>query len=225
MKVLQLNVAQRVSVVVDWSSLPAQKAAVYLNIRAIPDMYATDPAIPMPYEIIGGGLDVNFRGLVVFKQIGPLSGFVETADHLGNITLPIHHETNILAARPATPLVMPTPTHLMYLEIEFFADKYGVNRGSFNHIFHANAMTQTPPSLFKQTIFGKADNGADTPVSSDFHALNTPPQGIPPHHGLISGYELIGGNKNSQYFLPAGAVVLAVINNSKSLEIVNNLLS
>lgn len=137
-----LNVAQRSSLVYNWSAIPADVPAVWLRVHVMASMLPTDDIetfIP-PYEAgIPSAVPLNTEVLVVV-QFSPLEEGLVTPTYPPSsayappppqVSLPYPLDFNYLYATPVVPPPngLPAYTHAAYMEIEFYSDNTGVNYG------------------------------------------------------------------------------------------------
>jgi iron transport multicopper oxidase len=207
-----LNVAQRVSVLVNWAEVPANVNAVYIRVTAMADMYPIDinGYVP-PYELGNSSLyppslavpgakplNTTFVAIVQF-QAGTVPNYEGT---LPCPTAVPPSDSNLLSLHPLTPSAAPAPTHQMYMEIDFITAPSGVQYASFNDI---SSMPSGLPALFDYLLPGKLPPFFDfsTPASNPYNASSL----IPIY------YDALG-----QYSIPYGAVVDIFINNTDDGE-------
>jgi len=174
-----LNVAQRVSFVLDWSRMASSlvaSPAVYIRVNAMPGMYPSAPpflckcacspltrALPAAYDptepddglegsTSGKAFELTWLGVVRFTDDGAAPNGLPTyaPDSPPRVTLAPQAETNILVARPYPPTKAPAATRYIYLEVVFQADDSGVNRAYLNGATFPNF---TPAQLRSPTMF------------------------------------------------------------------------
>jgi FtsP/CotA-like multicopper oxidase with cupredoxin domain len=243
-----INVAQRVSFIVDWSTLTlANGSGVFLRASAMTDMYALDVTgyIP-PYEssmLVSAPqpLDPDYTAVFQFTPIAPdgtgavlpmyaANGSYGTPPVAPPIPAPqapspyagidpSNIDTNIFDAIPAVPLHMPPGSHQLYLEILFWVDEVTmVNRGHFNGISHTHNME----GGMMPSLYDKSVYGTPYGTASS----NTPGEyslsAYKPFGYAPTGEKLppkpIAFSDEAHYLLPPGAVVVVVINNTDSGE-------
>jgi FtsP/CotA-like multicopper oxidase with cupredoxin domain len=211
----EMNVAQRVSVLVDWSSVPANINAVYIRVNASISMYPIPIDAPAPYEIDitsplyipnAQPLNPNITAVVQFTSgattVAPnYVGVLESA----STAITDSNQINVL---PIDVNYAPAATHFFYSEIEFYADDSGVNRAHFNNI---SSMPMGYPLLYKYEL------GVDVPTAAsfdystaDFATQSGNLVGIFDYSHLTP----IKYNSLAQYYLPYGAVIEEFIFNS-----------
>ena len=236
-------VGQRVSVLVDWSTLPPATHAVgapagqgvFLRVQARTDVYGVPNAATWmnPFDAIVSGIApldplflaaVRFGGapgvLPAYNASGPgvparLSSTVAPAD------------VNLLDARPAIAASLPPATHELYLEFGALVDAAtGITHGAVNGVPFSPLGTSAGgllPLLWRYQIYG------DTPGSG----LATPPSKFPvaargnPAAVAAAGIAAAAPARavmynpaTSEYLLPSdgSAVVVVVVNNTFSRE-------
>ena len=245
-----INVAQRVDVIVDWSTLalppgnPAG-AGVYLRVTAMTEMYALYPLdgyVP-PYEqlmltVPPGPLVPNVTAAFQFSPLAagvvppayaadgthgaapaapPLPTYPASSPYAGLDAALI--DTNVFDAVPVIPLAMPTGTHQLYLEILFFLHPVTqVNIGHFNSISHVHNMVGgMMPTLFDKTVYGTPRGTASANNPSTYTHSAAKPFGYA-DTGLPLPPLPIAYTDEAHYFLPPGAVVQILINNTDGGE-------
>ena len=136
-----LNVAQRASLVLDWTRLhPAVAAspALWFRVQGMPAMYPTfdnsAPDLGLVGATSGRPLDIQWRGKIRFVNAGGplLSADVTYADPPPPPGSAPPAETNVLAARPALAQRAPAPDLRLTATVVFQADAAGVNRAYLN---------------------------------------------------------------------------------------------
>ena len=196
-----LNVAQRVSFVLDWARMASSlgaSPAVFIRVEAMPSMYPTyDPTEPDDgLEGTAGGkaFDLTWLGLVRFDDADAIANSVPSyaSSSPPRITLAAQAETNLVAARPYPPKAAPTATRKIYLEVVFQADDQGVNRAYLNGATYSMI---TPAQLRSPDLF----SGAATALHSSPNAN-------------------IACDANTPCVLPFGEVVELLINNTDGGE-------
>jgi FtsP/CotA-like multicopper oxidase with cupredoxin domain len=201
-----LNVAQRVVVEVDWSTVDLMYDRVWLTVNAIAEMYPINITgyIP-PYEDTdendGDADDVVrpfFRGTIRLSSDG--TSLPTTTPSICPSCLGIApSDFNLLAARPVYVHPAPDPTHSLYLETVFDSDDLNINRAFFNGV-------TLPPEPY-----------VDTPL---LYAVKESPKSFGPSAFNAANYSFdpelkaIGSNGKGAYYLPYGAVVDILINNT-----------
>ena len=217
-----LNVAQRVSVLVDWSKLPANVSAVWLRVTAMASMYPVNISgfIP-PYEVNTIGvqpLNPAWVGTISFNPNVSAVAYDPTVPNAAGRPVtpaPAHPnpDNNLLDARPEVPLAMPAPTHSLLLEIEFWVNSNGVNIAGFNNISSPHAMNALPTllKLMQPQLFGSPLDAAAA-VSASSYPMNGATPGRTP---ALPGVHY---NSAGQYLLPYGAVVEVTIVNTDTGE-------
>ena len=133
-----LNVAQRVSVILDFRRLHpdvAPSTALYIRVDGMPSMYPTydeDDSDLGLNTTSGGVLDIHWTGLIHFLLEGDQRGLPSYgAPPVLDLARPV--ETNLIAARPVSAVRAPEATHNIYFEVVFRADDFGVNRAFVNN--------------------------------------------------------------------------------------------
>jgi hypothetical protein len=197
-----LNVAQRVSVVVDTAKLPAvtqfvpcastpwrrctrsTSRALRARVRQHEPGRAAEPDARRVAATRAGrrGAARPQHGRVHPDAHGPM-----------NAT-----ETNLLDARPLVALPAPKPTHSMYMEVVFQQDATGVKRAYLNGISDQASMSATTP------LVSTAAAGVSLHTSGLLAATAGPDNGLTP----------IKLDDKARYYLPHGAVVDLLINNT-----------
>ena len=239
-----LNVAQRVSFVVDWSTLPpafGSTSSVFLRITAMDDMLPFDildltaypsysflPQGAQPFDpsfvgVIGFGATAAAARVLPTYPASPLSAapaapaaIVNTGVYAATDLSKL--DTNLLDARPVLAVPMPAATHQMYLEIGFYEDALGVNRAHFNDISHTHNMNMhmgALPALYKHVgAFDPALTAGEAPAALTLSAAAPPGCGA----GAAPPSAAVRYSPDAHYVLPAGAVVQVFINNTDGGE-------
>jgi FtsP/CotA-like multicopper oxidase with cupredoxin domain len=194
-----LNVAQRVSVTVDWATVPASVDSVYLRISALTDMFPVNITDYVPWYDVPGAkpLNPNFLGIVQFQDgdiIKPTYSGVLQCPHA-----PTPVDSNLLIAVPDDPKYAPDPTHFMYTEVNFFEGPDGVNYAGFNNI--TSTLTGLPDLNAYLSLRGPPAGGNFNISSADASPIQT--KLIPINHDV-----------NGRYLLPYKSVVDVIINNT-----------
>ena len=234
---------QRVSVLVDWSTLPPftpglgapAGQGVFLRVRARTDVFG----VPSPATWINP-LDVNVPG------IAPLDPLCLVAVRFGGApgVLPAYNasgpgvpatpasalapaDANLLDARPAIAVAPPAATHELYLEFGPLVEAAtGETRGAVNGATFSPVSIDAGglvPIVWRYQIFGEEPGSA----------LATPPEAFPvaargsaaaaAAAGITAAAptQAVGYNPaTSQYLLPpnGSAVVLVLVNNTFARE-------
>jgi FtsP/CotA-like multicopper oxidase with cupredoxin domain len=242
---ISINVAQRMSFVVDWSTLdlPSTAKGVYFRARAMTEMYALDPAgyVP-PYESAllrnpPQPLDPAYTAVFQFSPLASGSQLPDYAADGTHGTAPVRRaipvpasgpyagldasaglDSNYLDALPLVPLHMPTGTHQLYLEVLFYVDEAsGVNVGHLNGISHVHNMVGgMMPALYDKSVYGTPLGSASAHSAADFHNAAFKPFGYA-DSGPMPALP-IAYTDEAHYLLPPGAVVVMLINNTDSGE-------
>jgi len=133
---VSVNVAQRVSFVLDWSRMdPSLQAspAIWIRVQSIEDMYPTFNA-----SLDGDGLIGSSSGLPILTHWKGLIRFDDNPTSVPSYTLPPVSslspaaDSNMLAARPLVPDPAPPPTHVMEMLVVFQPNDAGVNLAYIN---------------------------------------------------------------------------------------------
>eukprot|EP01041_Mallomonas_annulata_P000857 gene857-1665_t len=135
-----LNVAQRVSFLVDWTDLQSSVSlknspSIWIRVVAMHEMYPTYDPSAEHYGIFGtdSGKPVNstWKGLISF--IGEGGGRPTYLDsEVPVLTQPAPKEFNILQGRPIIRKKAPLPDYFLYFEVVFAEDANGINRANVN---------------------------------------------------------------------------------------------
>jgi len=236
-----LNVAQRVSFIVDWSTLLpafAGTSSVYLRVTAMDDMLPFDildlTAYPS-YSFLPQGaqpFNPNFVGVLHFgapaatpaaPTYAPTGAPPAAPPTIANTGIYAATDlskldTNLLDARPVLAVPMPAATHQMYLEIAFYEDAGGVNRAHFNDISHTHNMNMhmgALPALYEHVgAFDGALAAGEAPGALTLRAATPPGYGA----GAAPPAAAVAYSPDAHYALPAGAVVQVFINNTDGGE-------
>jgi len=148
-----LNVAQRVSVVLDFSLLNSTLQAaksIYFRVKAMPEMYPTynetDKYFGIYGQTHGDHLELEWTGRFVFTD-GKGKDYPESAEPPSSYPAPL--DTNLLQSTLLFPSPLPPPDLLVNYLITFFSDSTGVNRA------HVNGATFTHTTLnhFKPMLY------------------------------------------------------------------------
>lgn len=234
-----LNVAQRASFVVDWSTLPAAFAAhssVFLRIEVMVDMDPFDvtdiTAYPAYTQALQNWapLDANFVGVLQFSPVAagrvpptysasaapPAAAPAIVNTGMYASTDVSNLDTNLLDARPILAIPMPPPTHQMYLEIAFYPDDLGINRAHFNDISHTHDMSLGMlPALYKHTgAFASSVGAAEAPAALTLLAAAPPGYGA----GAAPPAAAVPYSPDAHYVLPPSGVIVVFINNTDGGE-------
>lgn len=200
-----LNVAQRVVVTVDWSTVPAEYDRVWVNVIGIAEMYAINITdyVP-PYEEASTDepdeddeVQPFWKGTIRFSGQGT-SLPVTTPDICSTCLSNPPSDLNLLAVRPLHVYPAPDPTHTLYLEVVFQSDDDDVNKAFFNNV-------TLPPQPFIKTPLLYS-------VSESPHLFNE--TAFPLDYSYDPNLEVITGNGKGAYYLPFGAVIDILINNT-----------
>lgn len=225
-----LNVAQRAAFLIDWSELrnDAPAGSLFLRVTAKEDVYPYNisdfEALPEYKRAPGRGLlDPNFLGVFQFgqppgKRVMPLYAPNATRPAAPPITQSrdyagvggIEPDANLVDAQPVIAYRIPEPTRQLYLEISSSPDVMNVNRARFNGISHAHDVRTPTPALYRYINAPVALGIAETRGALPFAAAEPPDTGA----GAPPPAEPIWYNKDAHYVLPAGAAVVAFINNT-----------
>ena len=178
-----LNVAQRASVILDFSRMHpdvADSPALWLRMDAMPEMYptfnASAPDLGLRGTAGGQPLDTHWTGLLRFTGEGG-AGAMPSYSSPPALRLAPPAETNLLAARPVPAERAPDATQSMYLEVVFDADASGVNRAYINGathpgpspvamavpLLHTYVTSQGGPLTVPETLTGTLEGTATTP--------------------------------------------------------------
>jgi len=190
-------VAQRVSVIVDTTFLGAA-ATVAINVTAMADMYPVDINGYVPDYEAGTGAVPLQPSVVAWLAVGGGGHLIGSAKLPPDSSAAPAFDTNMLSARPRQSYAAPPATHQMYLEIVFAADDDGVNRAYFNGISAAHVMDAPVPVLYGMTA-GHWPRDAFEPQRPGFA-------------------DSINHTHAAEYFVPYGAVVDVLINNTDGGE-------
>jgi FtsP/CotA-like multicopper oxidase with cupredoxin domain len=234
-----LNVAQRVSFLVEWATLPAAYAnsSVFLRVSAMDDMFPFDVMDAAEYPAYSNAaagfqpLDVDFVGVLQFSPVAagrvapaynataplpaPAPAIVNTGAYAATDVTQL--DTNLLDARPVLAVPMPAPTHHMHLEVAFYPDSSGVNRAHFNGLSHVHDMMMggVLPALYKHTgAFDPALGVGEAPAALTFSAATPAGHGA----GNPPPATAIRYSPEAHYVLPPDAVVSVFINNTDTGE-------
>jgi iron transport multicopper oxidase len=194
-----LNVAQRVSVLVDWATVPASVGSVYLRISTLTDMFPVDISGYVPWYNIPGAkpLNPNFLGIVQFED-GPIVMPTYSGVFPGP-PAPTPVDSNIMVAVPDDRKYAPDATHFMYTEVNFFEGPDGVTYAGFNNL--TSTLTGLP--AINDYLSPKGPPTGDNFNFSSADASPIPTSLIP-----------IKYDANGRYFLPYNAVIDVMINNT-----------
>lgn len=216
-----LNVAQRVSVIVDWSNVDPSVQAVWVRVTAMTEMYPDwtpdfippyekpDPMHPFEYPrnlIVPGVTPLNpfWLGVVQFQPVssaGPL--FPNYQGVLQGPFAPPPSDSNMMSLVPIVAASAPPPTHQMYMEIEFASEEpENINFAMFNGI---SSMPSGVPALNNYLLPGKL------PAYYNYNMSAFNP--YEPSSLIPIMYDSLG-----QYSVPYGAVVELFINNTDTGE-------
>ena len=184
-----LNVAQRVSFVLDFSRLHpdiADSPAIFFRVEAMPSMYPsydeTEPNLGL-YGEDDEPFETSWTGLIRFAESA-----MPTYTDAPVLTLAPPADVNVQAARPYPPIAAPEPTMQLYLEIVFKDDGTGVNRAFLNGV---SAPQFTAQQLAAPLLYEYASAaGGPIPASP------------------------LNGSGGQPFFLPYNAVVEFLINNT-----------
>ena len=207
MSSFNLNVAQRVSVVVDTSQLPPGIEGVWIRVTAMAAMYPVNITgyVP-PYEANTSAvpLDPAYLAWIQFTPppAAPPTYTTPRPEPNGDAVA----DTNLLDARPFVVLAAPAPTHALYLEVAFETDDAGINHAYFNGISAPHAMG--PPPLYDYLR-------GTVPPPSEADSLEGSPR-----YGATYGAPLpqIRHDSNAIYTVPFGAVIDVLVNNTDTGE-------
>ena len=184
-----LNVAQRVSFVLDFSRLHpdiADSPAIFFRVDAMPSMYPSyDESEPNDglYGEDDEPFETSWTGLIRFSDSA-----MPTYTDAPVLTLAPPADVNMQAARPYPPIAAPEPTMQLYLEIVFKDDGTGVNRAFLNGV---SAPQFTAQQLAAPLLYTYS-SAAGGPIAAS--PLN--------------------GSGGQPFFLPYNAVVEFLINNT-----------
>ena len=203
---VDLNVAQRAAVILDWSRLQADVAgspALWFRVDAMPSMYWSYDAASPDLGLYGSStrqpFDPHWRGLIRFDgEGGPAAQPNYTAAAPLSVRPP-RDTLNLLAARSWPPQPAPDATHTIALNVAVAFDGDYIRRGLINGAYmpqHAMAAQLAPPELYAYASPGGG------PLSDD--------------EAPLSG--TLRGAGNAPFVLPYGAVVEMTINNTDSGE-------
>lgn len=195
-----LNVAQRASVVLDFSRIAGALAAspsLWIRMVASPAMYPTydpnAPSVGLFGAATGMPLQLTWKGLITFAGEG--GGLPTYADaDVPTLPIPAQGETNYLTLRPLVPQPAPAPDFFVDLLVAFQADSSGVNRAYINGATNpgpSSADLSSPPLLAYLSAAGG-------PLSS-----GSPAQG-----------STLAGSATQPFVLPYGKVIEVYINNT-----------
>jgi FtsP/CotA-like multicopper oxidase with cupredoxin domain len=128
-----VNVAQRVSFLLDWSLLDttiASSNAIWFRFNGIPEMYPTYDNTVYANGLFGSTtnapLNINWKGLIQF-DVAP--NYTEPPI----VNQPIPFDDNMLEAEPLVPLTIPEPTKNINLLVVFSEEQItGVNKAYIN---------------------------------------------------------------------------------------------
>jgi FtsP/CotA-like multicopper oxidase with cupredoxin domain len=138
---------QRVSVVVDWRTVPRSTDSVY--IRITDNINPADCIVP-PYAVPGAKpLDPHYLAVAQFRETSQqqplhLPLLPTYTGTLHGPHAPPESDVNQMSAVPLDPKEAPAPTHFLYMTIGFSEGADGVRRGTLNGISH---MPHGPPIL------------------------------------------------------------------------------
>ena len=201
---VELNVAQRISFVLDWSRLHPDftfSDVLWFRVEAMPMMYPTyDETAPDLglYGTAGGKpFDVLWRGVIRFADAASptvLPAYGATP----RLTLAPPADINMQAARPWPEMSAPEPTHFINMLVVFQEDENGVNRPYING---ESALMPTPEMMHEPLMYEYA-SALGGPLSSQAPLAN----------GTILG------NATNPFVLPYGAVVDVMIVNTDGGE-------
>ena len=194
-----LNVAQRASVILDFSRMHpdvADSAALWIRMDAMPEMYptydATAPDLGLRGTAGGLPLDTHWTGVLRFAGEGSASVLPSyAAPPVLRLAPPA--ETNLLAARPVPAERAPEPSQRIYMEVVFAADASGVNRAYINGATHPGA---SPVALA-------------VPMLHTYSTLEGGPLSVPE---TLNG--TLDGSATTPFLLPHGRVIEVMINNT-----------
>ena len=193
-----LNVAQRVSVILDFRRLHpdvARSTALYIRVDGMPSMYPTydenEPDLGLN-TTRGSVLDIHWTGLIRFKLEGDQRG-LPSYGAPPVLDLARQVETNLLAARPVPAMRAPEATHTINFEVVFRADDFGVNRAFINNATNPGISSTflATPMLFPYLT---ADGG--------------------PLFESLSLDRALQGSASQPWVIPLNAVVEVLINNT-----------
>jgi FtsP/CotA-like multicopper oxidase with cupredoxin domain len=201
-----LNVAQKVIVEVDWSTVDLMYNRVWLTVNAIAEMYPINITgyIP-PYEYTdkndGDADDVVrpfFRGTICLSSDG--MSLPTTTPSICPSCLGIALSNfNLLAAQPVYVRPAPDPTHLLYLETVFDSNNLNINCACFNGV------TLLPEPYVATLLLYTVKESPKSFGPSAFNAVN---------YFFDPELKAIGSNGKCAYYLPYGVVVDILINNT-----------
>ena len=233
---LTLNVAQRASVLVDWSTLPpsTRGGAVFLRVTPLTSMYTGwSPGYLPPYEstLLGASPLVPlhlaafaFGGSTAWPLYPPGTPLPPAAP-AAHAADPSSSDCNYLEARPVRPVPMPPPTHTLYAEIAFTPDSRGVSRGRFNGIAKAHRMGAATPvlhGLMRPDLFPAAAAAAAAAVpllgAAGLRSAVPGVEGAALLGAASSALPAIRYTPGAQYLLPYNATVLVLLNNTDDGE-------
>ncbi len=208
---LTLAVAQRASVILDWSRLHADVAAspgLWARVEAAVQMYgAYDAAAPdggLRGTAGGAPLNTRWTGLIAFNETDD-----DAPSYASPPALPAQHpgeregDANLLAATPRHAALAPPPTHVMALDVVFAADAASVNRA------YINGATTSGPSaaqLSRPALHAAALDGVRKEA---VEAAAAAPRG---------GVTRVHGDAVTPFVVPRGAVVDVLLNNTDDGE-------
>jgi FtsP/CotA-like multicopper oxidase with cupredoxin domain len=207
-----LAVAQRASVILDWSRLHpnvSASPALWIRVEAAREMYgAFDPAAPhdgLRGTAGGAPLNTSWAGVVWFNDdVGGAPSY--TAPPLLPPQGPgdtAARDANLLAASPARGGAVLPATHVIEYNVMFKANASGVNRA------YVNGVTTNGPS---QLLLGRPELHAAAldGVRAEASAVDGATSG--------GGVVRILGDAETPFVVPRGAVVDVLINNTDDGE-------
>jgi FtsP/CotA-like multicopper oxidase with cupredoxin domain len=203
-----INVAQRVSFVLDWDKLPKSmknSPSVIFRVNAVPAMYPTyDPAAPNEGLFASTSFspyNVHWTGKFLFNEIATRNQGNPYYDILNPPASPANppSDTNMLQALPLFPTTVPSADLSIYYLIEFYDDDFGVNRP------HVNG------AIFP----GFSDAELGHPVLYDYMSAAGGP--LVENDSLPVGGS-ISGSGTSPFVLPYGRTIDILFNNTDGGE-------
>ena len=202
---VDLNVAQRAAVILDWSRLHADVAsspALWFRVSAMPTMYwSYDPSSPdlgLYGSTTRAAFQPHWRGLIRFEEDAALAGAAAQPNYTAAPALALlapADSLNLMQARSWPPAPAPDATHSAYVEVAVAFDGDYVRRGLINGAsmpLAAMGAQLAPPALY---AYGSRAGG---PLSDDAAPLT----------GALRGAG------DAPFVLPLGAVVELTINNT-----------